>query len=75
MERIDDGGWAFPRPAVQGARSYEDNEPAEEGMTLRDYFAAAAMTGLCAYSAGRTPENMAPEAYRVADALILARKK
>lgn len=36
----DDGGWAFPRPGSEYS--------AQNGMTLRDYFAAAALQGLLA---------------------------
>lgn len=48
------------------------------GMTLRDYFAAAALQGICAnprddYSA-TTREDKAQESYRQADAMIQARE-
>jgi len=52
----------------------------EEGMTLRDYFAAKAVNGFCA-----NPEtlptrqdhfdNLAEDAYRVADAMLAERNK
>lgn len=51
------------------------------GMTLRDYFAAAAVTGICAkYGAdfNYAPElavNFARDAYRLADAMLEARKQ
>jgi hypothetical protein len=88
MARINDGGWAFPRPAVQGVRSYEDNEPAEPGMTLRDYFAASAMqsifTGTGAemvaarderYDETNWAQIVALNAYEMADAMIAQRGK
>jgi hypothetical protein len=52
----------------------------DSGLTLRDYFAVAAMTGLCAagnlaanaHHAG-TWANSAQAAYRIADAMLSAR--
>ncbi len=42
-------------------------------MTLRDYFAAQALQGLCARG-GINPKQMAQAAYIVADAMLEARK-
>jgi hypothetical protein len=47
MDFSSNGGPAFPRPYSE----YRDGDvreasPSHEGMTLRDYFAAAAMQGL-----------------------------
>jgi hypothetical protein len=45
------------------------------GMSLRDYFAAAALQGICAYPQGREGyEEMARWAYQAADAMLEARK-
>jgi hypothetical protein len=80
----DDGGPAFPRPASE----YTPNDAAFDirvaavpytGMTLRDYFAAAALQGIlaqplesdCAFS----PELCAGSAYEYADAMLAARKE
>lgn len=58
---------AFPFPT---------NHPAHEGMTLRDYFAGQALTGMLA---GRsqvvkfTPEDAAISAYFTADAMLAER--
>ena len=63
---INDGGTAFPCP-VEGT----------SGMSLRDYFAAAALTGLLA-SPDPTlpnPEGIAKVCYRFADAMIVERNK
>ena len=51
--------------------------PASGGMTLRDYFAAAAMQGLCAnQSVGDcTAERIADVAYYAADAMLAARER
>jgi hypothetical protein len=65
---IDDGGLAFPSEYY-----------AEQGMSLRDYFAAAALQGVCV-NAGRNghalykTEDIAIECYNLADAMIEARK-
>jgi|688.fasta_scaffold963475_1 hypothetical protein len=67
----DNGGTAFP--AHGGGTN---------GMSLRDYFAAAAMQGLLAacrpgyeYTGDNGPQRCAAEAYRYADAMIAARKE
>jgi hypothetical protein len=56
---------AFPTPA---------HNLANDGMTLRDYFAAKAMQGICA--SGPTIDNgrIALEAYQLADAMLKARE-
>jgi hypothetical protein len=43
-------------------------------MTLRDRFAAAAITGLLAESKGPDPNILAQNAYQLADAMLAARK-
>jgi hypothetical protein len=73
--RKDTGGPAFPRP-YSGTINY-----AQEGMTLRDYFAAKAMQGLLAnpklqeqiLKAGQS--WIEESAYAFADAMLEARKK
>lgn len=56
--------------------------PAAENMSVRDYFAAAALQGLCAatgpdYSPSRllNMEGFAEDAYHMADAMLAARVK
>ena len=46
------------------------------GMTLRDYFAAKAMQGICASgpSVEWSSDRMAAEAYDIADAMLKARE-
>ena len=68
----DDGGFAFA--CVDGQNKY-----LQEGMTLRDYFAAAALQGILA---GRSPETarftddgIVSGAYRMADAMLSARQR
>ena len=47
-----------------------------EGMELRDYFAAKAMQGLTAkYGNDGDPETRSKESYRLADAMMEARKQ
>ena len=64
-----DGGPAFPVPN-------DANVNDQEGMILRDYFAAKAMAALitCAPNHGDLPQGMAAiDAYRYADAMLKAR--
>lgn len=66
MSAVDDGGAAFA-----AATDYTF----QQGMTLRDYFAAQAMNGLMRYpNGGATPTEWATAAYQFADAMIAARK-
>lgn len=65
MNIQNDGGPAFPTPA-----GIQHND----GMTLRDYFAAAALQGLMADGGGTSWDDDAKAAYRAADAMIKARE-
>ena len=58
---------AFPRP-FSGTTQY-----AQDGMTLRDYFAAKAMQSLLSIEGG-TLEKDAEVAYKMADAMLKARE-
>jgi hypothetical protein len=61
---IDDGGKAFPNPESGG------------GMTLRDYFAGQAITGIIIdTNLNNLNQWVGQEAYKVADAMIAARGK
>lgn len=74
MSDRNNGGPAFPRPASP--------EPAvdycQEGMTLRDYFAAAALQSMAAsedeLGVTRTIEERATWSFQQADAMLEARK-
>lgn len=64
----DTGGPAFPA-------LHFDLANGEHGMSLRDYFAAKAMQGSRASEYAWMSENdVAAEAYRIADAMLEARK-
>ena len=67
MHHTETGGPAFPAGT------------AYQGMTLRDYFAAKAMQGLIAQSAGTAlgsrVEVAAEYAYAAADAMLKARER
>ena len=64
---------AFPRPKFMEQAVRFDQE---DGMSLRDYFAAKAMTGLLtAEIVGEySNEHVAEIAYRIADAMLKARE-
>lgn len=80
---IYDGGAAFPRPASED-RQHGDQPDGnqtvceQEGMSIRDYFAAQALTGLIAANAGRQvlpqSEVAAELAYGYADAMLRHRQ-
>lgn len=85
MSEKDSGGSAFPTGSVHKTRAAHDPgsdlritavvEPKQSGMTLRDYFAAKAMQGMCAdpSTSGRKGSDIAEEAYQMADAMLAAR--
>lgn len=63
------GGPAFPTDHV-------DHIPSHPGMSLRDYLAAAALTGLIASSRSEPSfEEYSKCAYHHADAMLAAREK
>lgn len=76
-EKIKDGGPAFP---AESARIIGPDIYIYEGMTLRDYFAAKAMSGILAHLENHMErfldlhdEDIAKFAYRQADAMLEAR--
>ena len=68
----EDGGSAFPGLHPSAECRYKD-----EGMTLRDYFAAKAMQGMVAKCLGTEVKDieLAAAAYMIAGAMMEARKK
>lgn len=89
MPKIDDGDPAFPMPDVFRPDGLHISAR-ETGMSLRDFFAAAALTGIMAnpvrwrdiarrYDQGKmsyddASKSNAVKAYNIADAMIAARK-
>lgn len=81
MSEINDGGPAFPclEATVTGIDS-DGNErldtEAHGGMSLRDYFAAKAMTRIVAYDKEgcMSPDITAMASYSLADAMLKARE-
>lgn len=71
-EKIEDGGPAFPSHGSMG-------EVVQTGMTLREYFAAAALTGLLSrYVGAITAETYAQavsESLKFSDAMLSSRNK
>ena len=74
MKKQNTGGRAFPVDCVV-ERDEEGRmhgfEVSSGGMTLRDYFAAKAMSSLCN---SLTPEAAAKDSYEYADAMLRARE-
>ena len=72
-DRINDGGPAFPmRHSVFPSGNIEYGSP---GMSLRDYLAAAALTGLLANPGRRGgADSYARDAYDQSDAMLAASK-
>ncbi|EPQ7144209.1 hypothetical protein [Enterobacter hormaechei] len=79
MGKKNDGGFAFPMEATD-ATAWKD---CNQGMTLRDYFAAKAMASIVrrwdGHSFGGGPESpqykeLAQDAYYIADAMLRARE-
>ena len=62
--KTNDGGPAFPA----------DFQLYSTGMTLRDYFAAAALQGILALDKDGTWDEFSKCSYRIADAMLKARE-
>lgn len=71
---LSDGGPAFPVfPETGGGHA-----SAFQGMTLRDYFAAALVKSGTVFPTSfpvNTPDRVAKQAYELADAMLAARNK
>ena len=67
---FDDGGYAFPVPMVYDGTVCDTVN--ERGMSLRDYFAAQVID--MASHDVTEPSVVAARAYRIADAMIMARQ-
>ncbi len=65
---------AFPRPASRSdATGRTEERNAQEGMALRDFFAAHALGALVLRESAEHPEVLARAAYIMADAMLKAR--
>lgn len=84
----EDGGAAFPRPCSDDRTDGDQPDgnvtlDGQEGMSLRDYFAAKAMQGEIVSNSSAEMSGssdlddrlIAEWAYRMADAMLAARKK
>ena len=79
---MNNGGPAFPQPFAgdeRGMYTSAEKDPSNAGMSMRDYFAAAALTGDLAASVNARerpdPADLAAYAYSVADAMLAAREE
>lgn len=82
--KIETGGPAFPSAVPHIAQNNTTGETTQfqylsDGITLRDYFAAKAMTIHLSQQArpweGYNYRNAATQAYQMADAMLAARKQ
>ncbi len=68
MSDIKDGGPAFPA-------HWNGLQPAQQGMTLRDWFAGQALAGQLSIPTDATAEDFAKSSYAIADAMLAALEK
>ena len=71
---MKDSGYAFPNTWVDRTIPGVSETVIFNGMLLRDYFAAAALTGYCQTSYPMTCEEVAIRCYGCADAMMKARE-
>ena len=74
-QQQDDGGPAFPTETVEYGNG--NFKYGKKGMSLRDYFAGQAITGLLAVVSGSKTDEayFANHSYKIADAMLEARTK
>jgi hypothetical protein len=72
MSTFDDGGPAFPQAMNGDKQPVAIDFPSMGGMSLRDYFAAKAMTFFVTQN---NPKDCARYSYEFADAMLAARAK
>lgn len=77
QHRYDDALKEGEQPAFPVAASEYGGHGACFGLTIRDYFAAKALQGICAHpdTWGRQVNEVAQVAYELADAMLAARVK
>lgn len=76
----NNGGAAFPGGWFQGNNmGTSDRQPFNDGMSLRDYFAAQVMSHMISLSTdsngGWSDDNVAHGCYKLADAMLRARNE
>jgi hypothetical protein len=69
--RVDDDGYAFTHNEKDDDGSHYHSHC---GMSLRDWFAGQALTGILAYSNSSMNAGLAKSAYALADAMLVARE-
>jgi hypothetical protein len=79
MSKINDGGPAFARSASEHTKNGtcpDGNDPrdAQEGMTLRDWFAGQALIHVANWKGLDDATSTAQAAFRIADAMIAERE-
>lgn len=74
MSATNDGGPAFPFGQISEHSGQPINGFFNPGMTLRDYFAAAALQGILFIGGGASWDDDAKNAYKAADAMLKARE-
>jgi hypothetical protein len=73
MSWRDDGGQAFPSAERLAAQDFVETITSG-GMSLRDWFAGQALAGLITRETSGAPDEWARVAFRLADAMLAARK-
>lgn len=78
MTKINDGGPAFPRPEERDGDGCGLRE-GSDGMSLRDWFAGQALTGIIAdgfvdYENAGWEQRISSSAFFIADAMLKARE-
>ena len=70
---------AFPHGPMGDSLTFEDGRtnwqyPGQPGMSLRDWFAGQAITGVIDTCRGESTKSWAKDCYRIADAMMEARE-
>ena len=75
--KTPDGGPAFPQQTFEELRDGPASvtDPDLPGMSLRDYFAGQAISPMLVQAYGTTPDILAQQAYRIADAMLVERAR
>ena len=74
---MNDGGPAFPARRRFPKISEEGHafEVPLEGMSLLDHFAASVISPMLVQAYGNTPDVLAEQAYKIADAMLAERER